>query len=89
MARPALPAAGTGNIEKMEAPRQGSLTIEQPRAADDGAQAGTVAPETCLARECIRDITVWGHDCRPAHDHKLQQAIDTIAVLSDALHGGD
>ena len=36
MARPALPAAGTGNIEKMEAPRQGSLTIEQPRAADDG-----------------------------------------------------
>ena len=50
--------------------------LEQPRS--DGAQAGTVAPETCLARECIRDITVWGHDCRPAHDHKLQQAIESI-----------
>ena len=80
-------AAGTEFLRATGVPL--TQVLEQPRAADDGAQTGTVAPETCLARECIRDITVWGHDCRPAHDHKLQQAIDTIAVLSDALHGGD
>ena len=60
--------------------------LEQPLDATRESDASGLAAETCIARECIREVTVWGHECRPAHDHKLQQAVDTIAVLSDALH---
>ena len=42
--------------------------------------------EEAIVRERVQEVRVWGHDCRPPHDHKLQQAVDTIAVLSDALH---